>query len=134
NALHILNNYEFKAGNHLSYAGVGSIKQYLQKAAPYTYEGKNGPKTISLRMGELAGNKHPVSGIPYDLNGFPIFDAFAEVKLKEVDFKKSRPTHDRICNKLLYEQILEDPKLAAKFTAEEIELFKNGQKPKTYTW
>ncbi|WP_460223485.1 WXG100 family type VII secretion target, partial [Bacillus cereus] len=62
NALHILNNYEFKAGNHLSYAGVGSIKQYLQKAAPYTYEGKNGPKTISLRMGELAGNKHPVSG------------------------------------------------------------------------
>lgn len=38
-------------------------------------------------MGELAGNKHPVSGIPYDLNGFPIFDAFAEVKLKEVDFK-----------------------------------------------
>ncbi|MED1169262.1 WXG100 family type VII secretion target [Bacillus paranthracis] len=134
NALHILNNYEFKAGNHLSYAGVGSIKQYLQNAAPYTYEGKNGPKTISLRMGELAGNKHPVSGIPYDLNGFPIFDAFAEVKLKEVDFKKSRPTHDRICNKLLYEQILEDPKLAAKFTAEEIELFKNGQKPKTYTW
>ena len=59
----------------------------MQKATPYTYEGKNGPKTISLRMGELAGNKHPVSGIPYDLNGFPIFDAFAEVKLKEVDFK-----------------------------------------------
>ena len=80
-------------------------------------------------MGELAGNKHPVSGIPYDLNGFPIFDAFAEVKLK-VDFKKSRPTHDRICNKLLYEQILEDPKLAAKFTAEEIELFKMVRNPK----
>lgn len=46
NALHILNNYEFKAGNHLSYAGVGSIQQYLRKAAPYTYEGPNGPKTI----------------------------------------------------------------------------------------
>lgn len=25
NALHILNNYEFKTGNHLSFAGVGSI-------------------------------------------------------------------------------------------------------------
>ena len=34
---------------------VGSIKQYLQKAAPYTYEGPNGPKTIRLRLGELAG-------------------------------------------------------------------------------
>ena len=30
-------------------------KQYLQKAAPYTYEGPNGPKTIRLRLGELAG-------------------------------------------------------------------------------
>ncbi|WP_336769971.1 WXG100 family type VII secretion target [Bacillus bombysepticus] len=134
NALHILNNYEFKSGNHLSYAGVGSTQQYLQKAATYTYEGANGPKTISLRKGELAGDKHPVTGIPYDLDGFPIFDVISEVKLKEVDYKKTRPTHDRICNKLLYEQILKDPKLAAKFTDKEIELFKNGEKPKTYTW
>ncbi|MCU5201633.1 MULTISPECIES: WXG100 family type VII secretion target [Bacillus cereus group] len=134
NALHILNNYEFKAGNHLSYAGIGSAQQYLQKAATYTYEGVNGPKTIRLRMGDLAGDKHPISGVPYDLHGFPIFDAITEVTLKEVDFKKTRPTHDRICNKLLYEQILKDPKLAAKFTAEEIELFKIGEKPKTYTW
>ncbi len=134
NALHILNNYEFKAGNHLSYAGVGSVQQYLRKAVTYTYEGKNGPKTIKLRKGDLAGDRHPVSGVPYDLDGFPIFDTFAEVKLKEADFKKTRPTHDRICNKLLYEQILKDPKLAAKFTKEEIELFKNGEKPKTYTW
>ncbi|MDA2474871.1 HNH endonuclease [Bacillus cereus group sp. Bce025] len=134
NALHILNNYEVNSGNHLSYAGVGSTQQYLQKAAKYTYEGANGPKTISLRKGELAGDKHPVTGIPYDLDGFPIFDAITEVKLKEADFKKTRPTHDRICNKLLYEQILKDPKLAAKFTEKEIELFKHGEKPKTYTW
>lgn len=134
NALHILNNYEFKAGNHLSYAGVGSIQKYLQKAAPYTYEGPNGPKTIRLRMGELAGDKHPVTGIRYDLDGFPIFKAVSEVKLKEADFKKSRPTHDRICSKALYEQIMKDPKLAAKFTEEEIELFKLGEVPENYTW
>lgn len=134
NALHILNNYQFKGGNHLSYAGIGSTEQYLRKAATYTYEGANGPKTIRLRKGELAGDKHPITGIPYDADGFPIFDAVTEVALKEADFKKTRPTHDRICNKLLYEEILKDPKLAAKFTAEEIELFKNGEKPKTYTW
>ncbi|WP_044784541.1 WXG100 family type VII secretion target [Bacillus thuringiensis] len=134
NALHILNNYEFKAGNHLAYAGIGSTQQYLQKAATYTYEGANGPKTIRLRKGELAGDKHPVTGIPYDAEGFPIFDAVTEVTLKEADFKKTRPTHDRICNKLLYEQILKDPKIAVKFTEEEIELFKHGEKPKTYTW
>ncbi|MED3351802.1 WXG100 family type VII secretion target [Bacillus thuringiensis] len=134
NALHILNNYEFKAGKHLSYVGVGSIQQYLRKAAPYTYEGPDGQKTIRLRMGELAGDKHPVTGIRYDLDGFPIFKALSEVKLKEADFKKSRPTHDRICSKALYEQIMKDPKLAAKFTEEEIELFKLGEVPENYTW
>ncbi|HDR7213472.1 HNH endonuclease [Bacillus cytotoxicus] len=134
NALHILNNYEFKAGNHLSYAGVGSIQQYLQKAAPYTYEGPNGPKTIRLRKGELAGDKHPVTGIPYDADGFPIFKSKGEVILKEADFKKSRTTHFRKCSKALYEQIIKDPDLASKFTKEEIQMFKQGETPKHYTW
>ncbi|MBJ8031070.1 HNH endonuclease [Bacillus cereus group sp. N21] len=134
NALHILNNYEFKPGNHFAYTGVGSIQQYIQKAAPYTYEGPNGPKTIRLRKGELAGDKHPVTGIPYDADGFPIFEPIEEVRLKEEDFKKTRPTHDRICSKLLYEKIMKDPKLASKFTEEEIELFKEGEVPDRFTW
>ncbi|PNK22953.1 hypothetical protein CBP87_29725 [Bacillus thuringiensis] len=77
-------------------------------------------------MGELAVDKHPVTCIRYDLGGFPIFKAVSEVKLKEADFKKSRPTHDRIGSKALYEQIMKDLKLAAKFTEAEIELFKLG--------
>lgn len=89
--MHILNNYEFKGGNHLSYAGIGSTQQYIQKAVTYTYEGKMHSKTIKLRKGDLAGDKHPVSGVPYDLDGFPIFDAITEVKLKEADFKKQDP-------------------------------------------
>ncbi|MET7020517.1 WXG100 family type VII secretion target [Bacillus mycoides] len=134
NALHILNNYEFKAGNHLSYAGVGSTQQYLQKAATYTYEGANGPKTIRLRKGDLAGDKHPVTGIPYDAEGFPIFESKGEVMLKEADFKKSRTTQSRKCSKALYEQIMENPELALKFTYEEIQLFKMGKTPEHYTW
>ncbi|MDF9580032.1 WXG100 family type VII secretion target [Bacillus paranthracis] len=134
NALHILNNYEFKGGNHLSYAGVGSTQQYLQKAATYTYEGANGPKTIRLRKGDLAGDKHPVTGIPYDADGFPIFESKDEVLLKEADFKKSRTTQSRKCSKALYEQIMENPELALKFTEEEIQLFKIGKTPEHYTW
>ncbi|QWG34266.1 WXG100 family type VII secretion target [Bacillus mycoides] len=134
NALHILNNYEFKGGNHLSYAGVGSTQQYLQKAATYTYEGADGPKTIRLRKGDLAGDKHPVTGIPYDADGFPIFESKGEVLLKESDFKKSRTTQSRKCSKALYEQIMENPELALKFTEEEIQLFKMGKTPEHYTW
>ncbi|MCW9131806.1 WXG100 family type VII secretion target [Bacillus paramycoides] len=134
NALHILNNYEFKPGNPFSYAGVGSIQQYLQKAAPYTYEGPNGTKTIRLRMGELAGDKHPITGIPYDADGFPLFESKGEVILKEADFKKSRTTQSRKCSKALYEQIMKNPELALKFTEEEIQLFKIGKTPEHYTW
>lgn len=134
NALHILNNYEFKGGNHLSYAGVGSTQQYLQKAATYTYEGANGPKTIRLRKGDLAGDKHPVTGIPYDAEGFPIFESKGEVMLKEADFKKSRTTQSRKCSKALYEQIMENTELALKFMDEEIQLFKIGKTPEHYTW
>ncbi|HDR7393897.1 TPA: HNH endonuclease [Bacillus toyonensis] len=134
NALHILNNYEFKPGNPFSYAGVGSTQQYLQKAVSYTYEGPNGPKTIRLRKGELAGDKHPVTGVPYDAEGFPIFEAKGEVTLKEKDFKRSRKTHDRICNKDLYEQIMKNPELASKFTETEIETLKRGKTPENHTW
>ncbi|KFN01595.1 WXG100 family type VII secretion target [Bacillus clarus] len=134
NTLHILNNYEFKPGNRLAYAGVGSTQQYLQKAATYTYEGANGPKTIRLRKGELAGDKHPVTGIPYDSDGFPIFESKGEVTLKKEDFKKTRTTHFRRCNKELYKQIMEDPKFASKFTEAEIELFRIGKTPENYTW
>ncbi|MCR6789948.1 MULTISPECIES: WXG100 family type VII secretion target [Bacillus cereus group] len=129
NALHILNNYEFKAGNYLSYAWVGSTQQYLQKAATYTYEGANGPKTIRLRKGDLAGDKHPVTGIPYDAEGFPIFESKGEIM-----FKKSRTIQSRKCSKALYEQIMENPELALKFTDEEIQLFKIGKTPEHYTW
>lgn len=124
----------YQSGTSFSYAGVGSIQQYLQKAAPYTYEGPNGPKTIRLRKGELAGDKHPVTGVPYDADGFPIFKSKGEVILKEADFKKSRPTHFRKCSKALYEQIIKDPDLASKFTKEEIQMFKQGETPKHYTW
>ncbi|WP_257133293.1 HNH endonuclease [Bacillus wiedmannii] len=87
-----------------------------------------------LRKGELAGDKHPVTGVPYDADGFPIFKSKGEVILKEADFKKSRPTHFRKCSKALYEQIIKDPDLASKFTKEEIQMFKQGETPKHYTW
>ncbi|MEI4800389.1 HNH endonuclease [Bacillus sp. FJAT-51639] len=134
NALNALNNFNFNFGNQFSLAGIGGTQHYLQKAVTYTYEGENGPKTIRLRMGRLAGDKHPVTGIPYDMDGFPIFEAEAEVTLKEADFKKSRQTHDKICSKALYEQIMKNPKLASKFTEGEIELFKYGEVPDRFTW
>lgn len=77
----------------------------------------------------MAGDKHPVTGIPYDADGLPIFESKGEVLLKESDFKKSRK-----CSKALYEQIMENPELALKFMDEEIQLFKIGKKPEHYTW
>ncbi|MFI8710097.1 WXG100 family type VII secretion target [Bacillus sp. NPDC077411] len=126
---------EFQLGSRLepAYAG-GGTQHYLQKAVTYTYEGENGPKTIRLRRGDLAGDKHPVTGIPYNADGFPIFEPKGEVILEEKDFKKTRQAHDTICNKALYKQIMENPELASKFTETEIQALKRGDNPRGYTW
>ena len=70
NAINVFNNYTGKFESDFAFAG--GTQQYLQKAVTYTYEGANGPKTIKLRKGDLAGDKHPVTGVPYDIEGFPI--------------------------------------------------------------
>ncbi|EOO57415.1 WXG100 family type VII secretion target [Bacillus cereus VD196] len=69
-----------------------------------------------------------------DIEGFPIFESKGEIMLKGADFKKSRTTQSRKCSKALYEQIMENPELALKFTDEEIQLFKIGKTPEHYTW
>lgn len=57
-----------------------------------------------MRKGDLVGDKHLVTGLTYDAEGFPIFESKGEKLLKETDLKKSRN-----CSKALYEKIIENP-------------------------
>jgi DNase/tRNase domain of colicin-like bacteriocin/Bacterial Ig-like domain len=70
---------------------------------------------------------HPISGVPIDENGFPIFKAQAEAKLKSEEYLLRRDQHNVISNQQLYEQIQSNSILKQQFTAEDIELFKSGK-------
>lgn len=83
---------------------------------------------------DLAGKTHPVSGVKFDSNGFPIFESKYNTKLDPQDYLKSRGTHFDRASKALYNDIMNDSNLRSKFTEAEIAIFKEGGVPKAYTW
>ncbi|QHZ46356.1 T7SS effector LXG polymorphic toxin [Bacillus sp. NSP9.1] len=112
-------------------------KSVLVQAAPYTYENSSGvTKTINLRMGHLKNKKHPVTGVPYDKDGFPIFESKYTTKLDESDLKKTRDQHFNKLNKELYKEIEENPSLIKKLELSEDDLLdlRDGITPEKYTW
>lgn len=111
-------------------------KELIMQAAPYTFKDGDEVKTINLRMGHLKGQKHPVTGVPYDKDGFPIFESKFETTLNLSDFKKTRTVHFRKCNKKLYEEIKRNPELIEKLklSKQDLEDLADGQTPYGYTW
>lgn len=96
-------------------------------------EGTKGVAQPTGRM-NMAGKTHPVSGVKFDNNGFPIFESKYDMNLEPSDYTKSRTTHFRRASKDLYNSIQNDSQLASQFTTEEINLFKAGKVPENYTW
>lgn len=82
----------------------------------------------------LAGKNHPVTDVPFDSDGFPVFESKYKMKLNPDVFFKTRQTHFNKASKDLYNKAMKDSDLAKKFTPKELEIFKNGDVPKDYTW
>lgn len=82
----------------------------------------------------MAGKKHPVSGVEFDLQGYPVFDVIYEVQLNSEKCPMSRETHSTIASKRLYADIMKNGNLKKLFTDDEIEIFKIGGVPAAYTW
>lgn len=89
---------------------------------------------VKLRNSHLANKTHPVTGVKFDKDGFPIFESNYDMKLDEVDYKKSRNTHSSIAGKKLYQDVQKDFELKSKFTEEDLEIFKDGNVPKRFRW
>ena len=110
--------------------------EYLDEAVDAVKSKKYKEVATPINQGrmDLAGKHHPVSGVMFDLNGFPIFDAKYTMELQPEDYMKSRATHFSKASKALYDDIMKDNNLRSKFTETEIELFKHGKVPNKYTW
>ncbi|CAM5203991.1 T7SS effector LXG polymorphic toxin [Bacillus licheniformis] len=112
-------------------------KSVFVQAAPYTYKDSSGAtKTINLRMGHLKNDKHPITGVPYDKDGFPIFKVKHTLLLDKADYKKTRTAQFSILNKKLFKQIKENPIIQKDLglTDKEVLMLQAGFTPKKYTW
>ncbi|CAI8941313.1 T7SS effector LXG polymorphic toxin [Bacillus sp. IT-13CA1] len=110
-------------------------KSVLVQAAPYTFKDSSGvTKTISLKMGHLKNKKHPITGVPYDKNGFPIFKHVGEVEIDKKFYKSSDAVQFRQATLLLKEKLEKNPELKKAFTDRQLQQISKGKKPEGYTW
>ncbi len=102
-------------------------------------------KRIPCRNEELAGKKHPVTGVPFEKRTIivdgeekevvvPVFDSVFDAHLPEDKIKATDREQIKECNKQLKEAVDNDPELRAKFTDEQLEQIANGDTPDGYTW
>ncbi|ADM71326.1 hypothetical protein GMA19_03517 [Paenibacillus polymyxa E681] len=72
--------------------------------------------------------------VTYDKEGFPMFDSKYELSLPEKYYLEPDSVQFEYLSKKLYDDIAKNPKLAEKFSADELALLKEGKVPKTLTW
>ncbi|MED1741913.1 T7SS effector LXG polymorphic toxin [Bacillus swezeyi] len=110
-------------------------KSVLVQAAPYTFKDPSGvTKTINLKMGHLKNKKHPVTGVQYDKDGFPIFKHVGEVKIDKKFYNASDPVQFRQATLLLKEKIMKNPELKKNFSDRQLQQISKGKRPEGYTW
>lgn len=101
------------------------------------------------RNDELAGQKHPDTGVEYEkriveINGYqvecvsPIFPAEFSTELPQNLWKETDREQFKFCNGKLYERIKEDPELVGKFSPDQLrqieEGITSGKAPENYLW
>lgn len=106
----------------------------------------DGVKRIPCRNEGLAGQEHPVTGVPFNekevvndkgekvIGVFAEFESVVDVQLPEDLHNATDKEQFKECNKQLKEKVENDPELRDKFTDEQLEQIENGDTPDGYTW
>lgn len=139
----VLREYE-KYFTHLKDKGVPyasrKIEYYYEIIAKRIAEGKKittqdiKRETRQLRNGGISGTRHPVTGILFNTEGFPIFNPVYEARLPKDLLLAKDSEQFRYATQQLAKQIEAAPNLAKRFSPSQIEQIKEGRKPTGYTW
>lgn len=100
---------------------------------------------IICRNEALAGDVHPVTGVPFERKVIEVGDERIEVVVPqfEHDFSATLPEELHVasdrdqfawCNEQLKQACASDPELRAKFTPEQLEQIENGDRPDGFVW
>lgn len=124
-----------RAGDDLTKIGddVARLSDDLAKT------GKNGVKVTSGSKAKgnlnMAGKRHRVSGVLYDSDGFPIFDAKFDVQLPNELYLARDPPQMMHATKQLQAAIAKDPSLKKQFSPTQLLDIESGAKKiRGYTW
>jgi RHS repeat-associated protein len=101
-------------------------------ARPGLHDDLSTPEKV--RNAGLAGKAHPKTKVPFDLNGFPIFDSFFDADLPADLLQATDTRQFNRCLSLLQQAIQGSPTLKRKFTESELNLISHGVTPKRFTW
>ncbi|KMN57206.1 T7SS effector LXG polymorphic toxin [Bacillus velezensis] len=107
----------------------------LTQAAPFTHKDAFGNTvTTNLKNGHLKNDVHPITGIPYDKDGFPIFEPVVEVKIDKSLYLEKDTVQFKKATELLLQEINKNPELKNHFTEMQLKQILKGKKPKGFTW
>jgi hypothetical protein len=81
-----------------------------------------------------ANTTHPISGVRYDAQGFPVFDAVGRVDLPPGLYQAVDNTQFRFCNQKLARDAASNRDLERKFTPAQLAQMERGDNPDGYTW
>ncbi|MEC2307125.1 T7SS effector LXG polymorphic toxin [Bacillus atrophaeus] len=130
----IENTYNVKNTSILKKEIQSKQDQFVQ-AAPYTHKDAFGNTvTTNLKNGHLKNDVHPVTGVPYDKDGFPTFDPVAEVKIDKSLYLQKDTVQFKKATELLLQEINKNPELKKHFTEMQLKQISKGKKPKGFTW
>jgi len=114
------------------------IQNYLEntKLSDVVKEVPNLELEVQIRNKELAGKKHPETGIPFNLEGLPVFDEVTryEYQLQPENIFESNGKQFKECNGALKEAIQTNPELRAQFSEKQIAQIEAGKTPEGYVW
>ncbi|PGK08261.1 wall-associated protein [Bacillus anthracis] len=93
---------------------------------------KSKAKQPTIRNGHLAGKKHPVSGVPFDKKGFPIFRSKFNMQLPRSLWKESNYRQFKYLNQEAAKQLVKNRQKI--FFASDIKRMQKGDNPVGHTW
>lgn len=131
-----------KADNDIASSRMGHLEKNAKVSGP-----ENGkPEHISTIREDLAGKKHPDTGVPYKkrtvetsdgkyVEGvFPKFPSVYDTKLPAEQYKASDAVQFNTCNQKLKESVSKNPDIRSKFNDKQLGQIENGDRPSGYTW
>lgn len=97
------------------------------------------------RNENLAGDVHPITGVPFEtkiveIDGVkievvvPRFDSQIDVQLPKELYKASDKEQFDYCNEKLKEEIKKNPELRAKFDETQLQQIEDGKTPEGFVW